>query len=212
MWSDTLDLPEDKRKAKLIVLPEIIRSKGPIAAVDYVNQMQDPILQTSCVSVLVRELPNSLGLDETVKWVNSLPDGVKSVGQLSLIESSAIQNTDHLTQIALSIAQSGARNQAIRIIESQLFQKDPVVAADWIRKLPVQNQEAAVLSLVQQWYDTDSLAMSDWLYQMENSPIKNKALESLAYRLNTSDVAAARDVAKQINDPKQRDEVLRSLR
>jgi hypothetical protein len=53
---------------------------------------------------------------------------------------------------------------------------------------------------VNEWYDTDSLQLSDWINTLPRGPDKDIAIERLIVRVKTSDRATALELAGQIQD------------
>ena len=65
-------------------------------------------------------------------------------------------------------------------------------------------REFAISHLVSKWYNTDSVALSDWVNTLSKGNDRDTALAALSRLLRTKDRMAAAEVAARISDVRRR--------
>ena len=210
-WADGLHLDEDRVEAYRQLLPYIAEQRGAFGLTEIANRFQDQDLRRNCIQLAVKALAQNDNLNQAVSWVKELPAKERVWAELQLVQTAADRDLAGWTKYVVEGISPGAQGQSIISIAQKQFNKSPSGAADWALSLPVKLQGDAIVTVVTEWYDTDSIALSEWINTMKAGAVKDRALGILASSLSRTDKNAAIDVAKKIGDVGRRNATLGDL-
>jgi hypothetical protein len=210
-WAMSLPLPEDRRTALSEIARAAAAAQDMATLVNIANDSADRELQNSSIGAIIQVVTTTGQAEEAIEWIGKLPKGLQPQAQAQLVASVGGSDVEKWTAYALRIPDTGSANNAIWSLAAKAFERSPSEATRWVQKLPEQVQDSAISAIVHRWYDTDSIALSEWINSLPTGRQRDKSLEVLADRLSGTDVAAAKEVAAKIRDADARNRITKYL-
>ena len=211
-WANGLGLEEDKKHALTQIIPLILDVKGVDATLTFVDGLESPELRRLGVARIAAKLGQAGDANRAIQWVAALPKELKGPASVELARSSSVKNIDQWTQYVFTLDDPYSRIESISILAKKQFSNDPEAAAKWATTLPADLQNAALSTITDKWYDTDSMQLSEWIAKLPAGSARDSALDSLARNLARSDFAAAMDIANKIGDQRRRTNIVNDLK
>lgn len=213
-WSLRFQLPEDVRAAQDMLVSNFRDKKNtnelralatsPAVAEDLKHYIWNQL----------GRLTGELGASEFEKQLKTMRPEPRDQDLFILGAMSTTSDAELPTVLgyALGSQEVGTREAAARQYVSRLFATDQNGAAEWAAKAPPEIRTAAIETLVDRWYNNDSMALSEWIQRMPVGRERDTGLSKLANLLRTSDLDAARQIAGAISDSTQRAKLLREIK
>lgn len=208
-WLSSLQLPD-----------EVATAQGSISASLTVNRDLDGLLLFADVAekhlrpgVLaeIGKLAGEKGIAELQKVVSpQTPEYEQAV--VGAMSSVPIEQLTELANQAIRFESQYLKGKAMAEYVGRVFAQDQQQAVQWVKDCPPEIRPAAIQAVVNKWFNTDSMAASEWINSMAPGSDRNVALEALAMNLRRTDKPTAREVASNITDRAKRESLLRSLR
>ncbi len=149
------------------------------------------------------------GIDEATRWAEGLDD--------EKLRSDAFEDlANRYTQqdpakagdwIASRVDEPWARD-AVNEVADEWAEKDPAAAVEWAHTLPEDAQLGAMSAAFAEWTETDPTTASEYLADMESSPVKDRAIAGFADKLSREDPQSAITWAETIQDEETRIDAL----
>ena len=210
-WVRSLTLPEDRQIALERLIPKLGAVGDTENLVGIINDSQAPQVRKLALAEIVKSLIK--GGDDVFagEWISRLPADMKDSAVTEIIKLRGGSDIDKWGTIAVAMTDQSARVSALSGLTVSAFKQGPTVATKWLNRLPPDARRPAIGTLVFEWYDTDSIALSEWVNSLPSGQDKDYALEKLATRVQGSDQQAAIQLASQIGDRDTRRRVESSL-
>lgn len=131
---------------------------------------------------------------------------------LGKLETAPFSEIRALFESAVSVSDVETRDAATSILVRRTFAQDPAAAVQWAINSPPPIRPAALRQLVEKWYNTDSMALSEWANTLNRGGDRDIVLAALARRLWGSNKETAKQIAQSIDNPSVRDHLLDVLK
>jgi hypothetical protein len=210
-WTQTLPLLEDQIAAAKQLIPQVSLQQGAAGLVELANRYPAPDLQQTCIQQAVLKLAESGNTDDAAAWITSLPSDLQDTAQIQLISALAEQNISAWTKYVLEQPSTHVQARGVSIIANRMFARGSDTALAWASQLPAWHRDVAIGQIAAVWFETDSIALSQWMNALPNGSTKDRVLETVARKLAITDHASAKEVALRISNPNRLQAVIRDL-
>lgn len=195
-----LELPAERRSAISTLLPSLLARDGSEALVAFTSVTGDPEVAKMAVVLVSNQFGVNGDTTGFNNWLKSLPNEMRASAESSFLRSADRLSIPEITSRALEISDAGMRDTALRGAMQRLLSDFPESAGSWLTGLPEGVQVSLAAQLATQWYDIDSIKLSEWVFSLKLGKTRDAALQILALRLKDSDMEAARQVIGAISE------------
>ena len=201
-WIESFELPEERMIAAQAAIGKLKSQMSVEQLVQMANSTTNDSIRAMATTAIVEKTLDK-DVDSALRWAVELPAPAKAPAQRQVAEKLARENRiAEATSLALTIQAGEQRSWALDSIGRTLYASGPQAVAAWVATLKGDAQQRAAAGLVGRWYDSDSIAVSEWINRLPAGDTRDRAISTLVSRLATSDPAAALDAAKAIQNPR----------
>ncbi len=152
------------------------------------------------------------GAADAAKWVDSLgDDDLKSGAMNRIAESYAREDLDAAIDWISDHASEEYASRAVTEVAERWAEDDPQAVMDWASNLPQETQQGVFEEALDEWTERDPLAASEYLANMQDSPVKDSAVEGFSRELAREDAASAAAWAATIGNEELRTSTLQDV-
>lgn len=210
-WAGKLPLAEDRSAAYRTLLIEVGSQRGVQGLTSILQTLKDPELRNQCVDLALQHFSGESDMSRAAQWVEDLQGGERDRARVLLLNAVPTGEVEKWTPYALAIESPVARTDALRAIAAKLVANDPKAAGRWTLDLPNDVRDDVVGTVVHFWFDTDSVALSDWINTFSAGSTRDAALWALAMSLLRSDASTALDIAGKITNAQKRNSAIAAI-
>ena len=148
------------------------------------------------------------GAANAAQWVDGLADDLRGGAMSRIAESYAREDLDAAISWVGEHGSEDYARRAVTQVAERWAETDPQAVIDWASNLPEETQQSVFSEALDEWTERDEVAASQYLAQMEASPVRDSAVQGFANELSRSDPEAAATWAATIADEEIRAETV----
>ena len=186
-----------------------LAKSDPESATDYLENVSgDNRMKGRYVEIIASEQMKK-GITEATSWAEGLKDdGLKSDAFEDLANRYSQEDPAKAAEWISGRVDEPWAKDAIVEVADEWAERDPVGAVEWAQGLTGDAQNDAMSAALEEWTESDPAEASEFLAEMEASPIKDSAIVGFTERLAREDPESAVTWAGTIGDDAMRNEAL----
>lgn len=186
-----------------------LAKSDPAKATEFLNTIpEDNQMRGRYVDILAAEQAK-LGMDEATSWAEGLDDeGLRSDAFEDLANRFTQQDPAKAGEWIASRADEAWAKDAVVEVADEWAEQDPAAAVEWAHTLPEDSQLGAMSAALKEWTESDPTTASEYLADMEASPVRDQAVAGFTDQLAREDPQSAVTWAETIQDEGTRVEAL----
>lgn len=201
LWALTLPIDEDIGSSQRFLEMQFARDHNMDALKTLASKTADNGVRKNALKDYGKLYVNSNGADFS-SVLNYSSESDKSNVLTGVIEASSPSDLAKVGEVVLSLKEQENIASSVNAYIARLFSFNPEDAVLWADKANGDHKQFAIRSLVRVWYDTDSVALSEWVGKIPKGDERDIALDAMAARLASTDKKAALEIALQISNQK----------
>lgn len=211
-WVKSLPRPDDQRSAysKILSYGEGTRSIDTLNAI--LQGSSDPQIISKTVEAATRVLIAQQGAGAALTWIGALPASERDAATCNYMRLGDVRDTAKMLPLIQSMKTASQRSEALDALFSRMMETSPSLAAAKAVALPEDIRAEGICAMVSNWYNVDSIGLSEWVNAQAPGAVRDGALSQMARLLSRSDPETARHTAMAIQDQTLKDRTLRDIR